>query len=100
MGYHYFKENYKMIAIDLSKQQALDPYPRAIQQISFTGNVGCPGDTIETEKRSNKNCIEILTRNCKSFVNLFCNNLVLFNIMSISNDSIQYFKCKAIKFTA
>ena len=29
-----------MIAIDLSKQQALDPYPRAIQQISFTGNLG------------------------------------------------------------
>ena len=24
LGYHYFKENYQMIAIDLSKQQALD----------------------------------------------------------------------------
>ena len=32
----YFKENYKMIAIDLSKQQALDVDPRAIQQINFT----------------------------------------------------------------
>ena len=29
----YFKENYKMIAVDLSKQQALDADPRAIQQI-------------------------------------------------------------------
>ena len=27
----YFKENYRMIAIDLSKQQALDAGPRAIQ---------------------------------------------------------------------
>ena len=30
---------YKMIAIDLSKQQALDVDPKAIQQINFTGNL-------------------------------------------------------------
>ena len=28
-----------MITIDLSKQQALDPFPKAIQQIDFTGNL-------------------------------------------------------------
>ena len=28
-----------MIAIDLSKQQALDADPKAIQQINFTGNL-------------------------------------------------------------
>ena len=28
-----------MIAIDLSKQQALDAYPRAIQQINITANL-------------------------------------------------------------
>ena len=28
-----------MIAVDLSKQQALDPDPRAIQQINFTANL-------------------------------------------------------------
>ena len=39
LDYCYFKENYKMIAIDLSKQQALDADPRAIQQINFTGNL-------------------------------------------------------------
>ena len=31
----YFKDSYKMIAIDLSKQQALDADPRAIQQINL-----------------------------------------------------------------
>ena len=36
LDYSYFKENYKMIAIDLSKQQKLDVHPRAIQQINFT----------------------------------------------------------------
>ena len=34
-----------MIAVDLSKQQALDADPKAIQQINFTGNLDRPGDT-------------------------------------------------------
>ena len=38
LDYSYFKDHYKMIAIDLSKQQALDAYPIAIQQITFTAN--------------------------------------------------------------
>ena len=32
LDYSYFNENYKMIAIDLKKQQILDTDPRAIQQ--------------------------------------------------------------------
>ena len=35
----YFKNYYRMIAIDLSKQQALDADPRAIQKINFTANL-------------------------------------------------------------
>ena len=38
LDYLYFKEHYKMIAIDLSKQPALDPDPKVIKQINFTGN--------------------------------------------------------------
>ena len=34
-----------MIAIDLSKQQALDADPRAIPQISFTANLDRAGNT-------------------------------------------------------
>ena len=45
LDYPYFKENYKMIAIDLSKQQALDADPRAIQQINFTANLDEEGNT-------------------------------------------------------
>ena len=33
LDYAYFKKYYKMIGIDLSKQQALDANPKAIQQI-------------------------------------------------------------------
>ena len=35
-----------MIAVDLSKQQALDADPKAIQQINFTANVDRYGSTI------------------------------------------------------
>ena len=45
LDYSYFKDHYKMIAIDLSKQQALDADPRAIQQINFTANLDREGNT-------------------------------------------------------
>ena len=45
LDYTYFKKYYKMIAIDLSKQQALDADPKAIQQINFTANLDTPGHT-------------------------------------------------------
>ena len=34
--YNYFNKHCEIIAIDLSKQQALDADPKAIQQINFT----------------------------------------------------------------
>ena len=43
--YYYSKENYKMIAIDISKRQVLDTDPRAIQQINFTANLDIAGNT-------------------------------------------------------
>ena len=39
LDYIYFKNYCKMIAVDLSKQQALDADPKAIQQINFTANL-------------------------------------------------------------
>ena len=34
-----------MIPVDLNRQQALDPDPRKIQQITFTANLDRAGDT-------------------------------------------------------
>ena len=45
LDYSYFKENYKIIAIDWSKEQALDTDPRAIQQINFIANLNIAGNT-------------------------------------------------------
>ena len=43
--YTYFKKYYKKNAVDLSKIQALDADPKAIQQISFTANMDRPENT-------------------------------------------------------
>ena len=37
LDFAYLKKNYRLIAVDLSKQKALDADARAIQQIIFTG---------------------------------------------------------------
>ena len=39
LDYVYFKDNFRLIAADLSKQKALDTNPKTIQQIVFTGQV-------------------------------------------------------------
>ena len=45
LDYPYFKKTYKMISVDLNKQQALDADLRAIQQINFTANLDRAGNT-------------------------------------------------------
>ena len=45
LDYTYFKKYYKMIPVDLSKQQVLDADPKAIQQINFTANLDRAGNT-------------------------------------------------------
>ena len=45
LDYAYFKKYYKIIVIDLSRQQALDADPKGIQQINFTANLDGAGNT-------------------------------------------------------
>ena len=45
LHYHYLRKNYKMIAIDLNKQQASDADPKTIQKIKFTANLDRARDT-------------------------------------------------------
>ena len=69
-----------MKAIDLSKKQALDTVPKAIQQNNFTSNL----DRIiqmtmyfVTEETKKKKRFRIFTKNCGSVVILFCFNVIL-----------------------
>ena len=45
LDYVYFKDSYKMVSVDLSKQHELDANPRANQQINFTANLDRAGNT-------------------------------------------------------
>ena len=45
LDYIYFKKYYKMIAVDLSKEQALNADLKAIQQINFKANLDRAGNT-------------------------------------------------------
>ena len=54
LDYKYFNKHYKMIEIDLSKQQALYADLKAMQQINF----------------------RFFTRNCESIIILFCCNII------------------------
>ena len=46
LSYPCFKDHYKMIAIDLSKQQTLDADTEAMQQIKITENLKSAGNKI------------------------------------------------------
>ena len=45
LHYTYFKDYYKVIAVDLNKQQAVDAGRKVIQQINFTTNLDRAGNT-------------------------------------------------------
>ena len=45
LDYPCFKEHYKMIPIDLNKQQAINADRKARQQIDFTANIDWAGET-------------------------------------------------------
>ena len=74
LDYQYFRDNYKMIAVDLSRQQALDADPRAIQQINFTAKLDRASDTRvyfilekskETELNFAQGTVNVLQLYCK-----------------------------------
>ena len=76
-----------MIVVDLSRQQALDADPKAIQQIYFRENLDKAGNTrIYFILEEAKETVCFFTRNCKSFVNanllnaIPLNNLIFINI--------------------
>ena len=69
LDYPYFANPYKLIAVDLSKQQALDADPRAIQQINFTANPDREYKSLLYSRRSKRNYSRLFTRNSKSIVN-------------------------------
>ena len=84
-GLSLFEKYSKMIAIDLSNEQALDADLKVIQQFNFTKNVGQAGNIamlfiIEERKET---ILDLSQGSVRILLIFFC-----FNIISIWNGSI------------
>ena len=58
LDYKYFKDIYKLVAIDLSKQKELDADPRAIQQIEFYGKLSAEAFVLFVLEKSKETVLE------------------------------------------
>ena len=58
LDYDYFKKNYQLIAVDLSKQRELDADPRAIQQIEFIGMLKTRSNVFTILEKSKETILE------------------------------------------
>ena len=75
LDYIYFKNYYKMIAIDLIKQQALDADPKVMQQINFNGNLENQSPIFLTIEEAKETVFETVKRNCDLTQKLISSNL-------------------------
>ena len=79
-----------MIAVDLSKQQALNADPEAIQQIDFRTKVDRAENTrIYHSWRSKRNYLRRFTKNRKNFVNAISFNAIPLNVISLNAISLN-----------
>ena len=58
LDYDYFKKNYQLIAVDLSKQRELDADPQAIQQIEFIGMLKTRSNVFTILEKSKETILE------------------------------------------
>ena len=59
LDYNYFKEHYKLVAVDLSKQKELDADARAIQQIEFKYMLGTNSTIYWVFEKSKETILEL-----------------------------------------
>ena len=68
LDYDYFKKNYQLIVVDLSKQRELDADPRGIQQIEFIGMLKTRSSVFTILEKSKETILEFtkeLQKLCK-----------------------------------
>ena len=67
LDYNYFEKYYKMIAIDLSKQQSLDADTIATQQINSTGNLENNAAIFFIIDETKETVLDFSPKNAKAF---------------------------------
>ena len=107
LDYSYFKENYKVIAINLSKQEALDADLRAIQQTNLTENFDRAGNTamffiIEEAKETvldfSQETLKVCKYNFIEWLNFYQYKMTQYNSLNVKLSDSQLNKLQpAIK---
>ena len=69
-----------MIAIDLSKQQVFDAYPKKIKHINFTGNLENQSTIYLFIEEAKKTASDFSQQTAKVFKFYFCFNIKWLNI--------------------
>ena len=59
LDYQYFKDHYRLIAVDLSKQKELDADSRAIQQIEFYGMLKANSQVCTVLEKSKETMLDV-----------------------------------------
>ena len=67
LDYSYFEKYYKMIAIDLSKQQSLDADTKVTQQINSTGNLENNAAIFFIIDEAKETVLDFSPKNAKAF---------------------------------
>ena len=67
LDYDYFKKNYKLVAVDLSKQKKLDADPRAIQEIELKYMLGTNSTIYWVLEKSKETILELYKGTVKVF---------------------------------
>ena len=71
LNFPHFNKKYRLIAADLSKQNALDPDSRAVQQIIFTGKATAATNFFLSSWNLKRNNTTTFQRNNKSIVTTY-----------------------------
>ena len=62
LDYDYFKKNYQLITVDLSKQRELDADPQTIQKIEFIGMLKIRSNVFTILEKSRETILEFYKR--------------------------------------
>ena len=96
LDYDYFKKYYKLIAIDLSKQQVLQENEDLIQQINFIGRLTEAANVFIIIKKKKKkpfqNFLKILLMYC--IVNINMENQKIINVLNKDDTDSKHFATK------
>ena len=97
LDYPYFKDNYRLTAVDISKLKALYADSRAIQQVLFQGNTGGANERkirlYTILEKSKETVLEFYKGTANSFMRIY--KWLKYNKVNVKLSGLQLYKLKS-----